>query len=176
LEEVFPNAIAKGPDIKVSEWWYAAAPMSTFTFGIQLVLNISLAIIFVVSIIIIMNTLIISVMERTKEIGTIRALGGKKSFIFKLFIAETCIVSVLFGFLGLVIGTGIIFLLQLVGIPAEAISFLGTLTTSNVLYPSLSFWTILYSLLFIGIVGILSSLYPVYYAVKISPIKALQEE
>ena len=36
-----------------------------------------------------MNTLIISIVERTGEIGTMRALGGEKSFIRGLFLAET---------------------------------------------------------------------------------------
>lgn len=176
LEDVFISELAKGPDFMISEWWHAAAPMSMITQAIKAVLNIALIIIFTVSAIIIMNTLIISVMERTAEIGTIRALGGQKGFIFRLFVLESLTISAFFGGLGILFGALLIQMVHQVGIPAPQDSFLRTLINADVLYPTLSAGTVLYALLFIGIIGLVSSLYPVRFALKVEPIKAIQSE
>lgn len=176
LEDVFSSELAKGPDYMISEWWHAAAPMSMITQGIKGVLNIALIIIFAVSTIIIMNTLVISVMERTAEIGTIRALGGQKGFIFRLFVLESLTISAFFGGLGILMGALLIQVIQLLGIPAPPDSFMRTLINADTLYPTLSPRTVVYSFIFIGIIGLVSSLYPVNFALQVDPIKAIQSE
>ncbi|MGL1891848.1 MAG: FtsX-like permease family protein [Spirochaetaceae bacterium] len=176
LEELYPYALSPGPDYMVSEWWHAASPMSTTTTAIQASMNFALIIIFIVVIIIIMNTLMISVMERTGEIGTLRAIGGQKSFIFYLFITETMTISLIFGTLGMIVGSLVITILGNIGIPAADGSFLQMIAGGNSINPSLSAWTIGFSLLFMFVVGVLSSLYPVFYAMKIQPVEAMREE
>lgn len=175
LEELFPYSLSPGPDYMVSEWWHAAAPMSTTTMGIQWVMNFALIIIFIVAIIIIMNTLIISVMERTGEIGTLRAMGGQKSYVFALFTSETMAISLIFGLLGMVAGSVVIALLGKGGIPATEGSMLQMIAGGNMIYPGLSSWTIAFSFVFMLIVGLLSSLYPVIFAMKIQPVEAMRE-
>jgi ABC-type lipoprotein release transport system permease subunit len=176
LEEIFPYSLSPGSDYMVSEWWHAAAPMSMTTVGIQAVMNFALIIIFIVVIIIIMNTLIISVMERTGEIGTIRAMGGQKRFIFTLFTAETMTISLIFGILGMIAGAIVITILGKIGIPAEEGSLLQMIAGGNSINPGLSAWTIGFSFIFMFIVGILSSLYPVFFAMKIQPYEAMRQD
>ena len=53
-----------------------------------------------VAVIIMMNTLVISVIERTGEIGTMRALGARKGFVWKMFLVETLTIAVVFGLIG----------------------------------------------------------------------------
>ncbi len=176
LEEIYPYALSPGPDYMVSEWWHAASPMSTTTTAIQASMNFALTIIFIVVIIIIMNTLMISVMERTGEIGTLRAMGGQKSFIFYLFITETMTISLIFGTIGMIVGSLVITILGNIGIPAADGSFLQMIAGGNSINPSLSAWTIGFSFIFMLVVGVLSSLYPVFYAMKIQPVEAMREE
>jgi len=176
LEEIFPYALSPGPDYMVSEWWHAASPMSSTTMAIQYVMNFALIIIFIVAVIIIMNTLIISVMERTGEIGTLRAMGGQKSFVFYLFTAETMTISVIFGSLGILAGALVINILGKVGIPAAEGSMLQMIAGGNIINPGLSSWTIIFSFIFMLVVGILSSIYPVFYAMKIQPVEAMRQD
>lgn len=176
LEEIYPYALSPGSDYMVSEWWHAASPMSSTTVAIQASMNFALIIIFIVVIIIIMNTLMISVMERTGEIGTLRAMGGQKSFIFYLFIAETMTISIIFGTIGIIAGSLLITILGNIGIPAAEGSFLQMIAGGNSINPSLSAWTIGFSLIFMLVVGFLSSLYPVFYAMKIQPVEAMRED
>ena len=176
LEEVYPYSLSPGPDYMVSEWWHAASPMSSTTVAIQAVMNFSLVIIFIVVIIIIMNTLIISVMERTGEIGTLRAMGGQKSFVFYLFTAETMTISLIFGTLGMLAGALVISILGKVGIPATEGSLLQMIAGGNSINPGLSAWTISFSFIFMLVVGIFSSIYPVLFAMKIQPVEAMRQD
>ncbi len=174
LEEVFPLEINRGADVHVSDWWLAAAPMSMITMGIKLVLNIAMIIIVVVMIIIIMNTLIISVMERTSEIGTMRAIGGQKIFILKMFILETLTISMLFGCIGLLVGSGFIYLINLIGIKVPEGTFLEMILAGNILRPVVSVSSITQSFIFMIVIGLFSCLYPVFFALKIRPVKAIE--
>lgn len=176
LEETYPYALIPGPDYMVSLWWHVAAPMSSTVMSIQWVMNFSLSILFIVAIIIIMNTLIISVMERTGEIGTIRAMGGRKSFIFGLFTAETMTISFIFGMLGLLAGALAIGILGWKGIPATEGSMMQLIAGGNTLYPALSPWIAGFSVIFMLLVGLLSSIYPVLHALKISPVEAMRQD
>lgn len=175
LEELFPHSMMAGPDYTVSEWWHASAPMSTTTVAIQWVMNIGLVILFIVAIIIIMNTLVISVMERTGEIGTIRAMGGQKSFVTRLFITETLMISFLFGTIGFLAGWLVIAILGGQGIPAPDGSMLQMIAGGNHIYPKLSLWTIGFSTVFMLVVGLVSCIYPLNLAMKIQPVEAMRD-
>ena len=60
--------------------------------------------VFFVAILIIMNTLIIAILERTAEIGMMRAIGARKGFVGGMFLAETLQLSIVFGGAGMVFG------------------------------------------------------------------------
>lgn len=53
-----------------------------------------------------LNTLSVSLLQRTKEVGILKALGAKRSDIFKMFIFEAFLISFLGGSLGLLFGYG----------------------------------------------------------------------
>ena len=56
-----------------------------------------------------LNTLSISLLQRTKEVGILKALGAKRGDIFKMFIFEAILISVVGGLLGLASGYGLAF-------------------------------------------------------------------
>jgi len=153
-------------------WWVSAMPDSATYTGVQLLFNVAIFILGFVAIIIIMNTLVVSVMERTGEIGTMRALGAQKGFIRRMFIAETGFITLVFGAIGLAIGALIILALNKVGISTDndALRFLGG---GGILRPTISSAPITMSLVFMGIVAGFSWMYPVSIALKVSPLKAI---
>lgn len=75
------------------------------------------AIIAVIIVLSIFNTMIMSVMERTAEIGTLMALGHTRRRILRLFLVEGAMLGVVGGLLGLLIGSVLAWLLSYVGIP-----------------------------------------------------------
>ena len=107
-----------------------------------------------------MNIMLVSVAERTKEVGLIKAIGGKSSTIKKQFLLEAIIISVLGALLGIVLGI-------LVGN-----SFAILLNTGFVIHWG---W-VLYGIIICGGVGLLAGMYPAIKAGKLNPIEALRYE
>jgi putative ABC transport system permease protein len=161
--------------VRAQGWWVSAMPDSLTYSGLKLLFNVAIFILGFVSIIIIMNTLVVSVMERTSEIGTMRALGARKSFVRKMFIAETVSVTAAFGLLGMAIGAAVIFALGKAGIPTDndALRYLGG---GGILRPVIGAQPVILSLSFMALIALTSWIYPVIIALKISPLKAITTE
>ncbi|HEB11779.1 MAG TPA: FtsX-like permease family protein [Spirochaetales bacterium] len=105
-------------DAGVSDWLSFAGMGAEMAYSIKSVFNILIMIIAVVAVIIIMNTLVISVTERIPEIGTMRAIGAQKSFVRRMILIETVMISGIFGLIGILLGVGVLGILYLSGIQA----------------------------------------------------------
>jgi putative ABC transport system permease protein len=108
----------------------------------------------------IMNIMLVTVRERTKEIGIRKALGARQSQILAQFLIEAILITTLGGLLGL------------------GVSYIGTLIISwitdfNVI---LGFDSVILSLTFSIVIGVIFGLYPAYNASKLEPVEALRFE
>lgn len=156
-------------------WMVSAIPDSLIYDGVRLVLNIFIIILSIVATIIIMNTLVVSVMTRTVEIGTMRAIGAQKSFIVRMFIVETTSITIVFGILGFLIGIIILSVLYFIGIPTEN-NFLSFLGGGLTIKPFISLGPVIISILLMAAIGLLSWIFPVLMALKVTPLKAISME
>ena len=130
--------------------------LSTITIAISVIAGIAL----VVGGIGVMNIMLVSITERTREIGTRKALGAKNSSIRVQFIVEAMIICLIGGIFGVILGIGGgIFASNLLGYPAK---------------PSIS--GIIISLLFSISIGVFFGYYPANKAAKMNPIDALRYE
>ena len=108
----------------------------------------------------IMNILLVSVTERTREIGVRMAIGAKAYHILLQFLVESMTLSMMGGLLGIVIGV----------VSARVIASLAH-------WPSLlSPTTVVGSFLFSGVLGVIFGYYPAYKASRLDPIEALRYE
>lgn len=164
-----------GIPAQAGDWEAAAGPFATTADVIRQVFNVAIIIVGIVALIIMMNTLVISVIERTSEIGTMRALGAQKGFVWRMFLVETITITTVFGIAGSLLSFLVVGILNMIGIPATNV-FLRVLFAGEALHPSLSAVTVLTSLLIATIVGIAAHIYPVSVALKIAPIRAIQTE
>jgi putative ABC transport system permease protein len=112
------------------------------------------------------NILLITVKERTQEIGIRRALGAKPWEIKTQIIMESVTLSILAGILGIIGGGGVLYLLNTI--------FSGP--NSALINPSVNISTILAALFTLVTLGTLIGLIPASKAVKIRPIEALRDE
>lgn len=114
------------------------------------------------------NTMFMSVMERTRQIGLLKSLGATDNEVMKLFLIE----SGLFGVVGGVIGvtTGILISVLISSIGLQMMGPGGTMST--VVSPQL----IIFALAFSIIVGVLSGVMPARAAAKMNPVDALRFE
>ncbi len=114
----------------------------------------------------IMNIMLATVTERTKEIGIRRALGAKRRHITLQFLIETTLISITGGLLGISLGMGVAIALPIV------VHYLGGAD-----YPTaITTWSVVGSFLISGAIGIGFGLYPAVIAARMNPIEALRHE
>lgn len=123
---------------------------------------------FIVAITGIMATMFTSVIERTREIGVLKAIGYSSKHILILILAESLVMSIIGGLIGIGIGTVGAFIL------ASRSFRLGTV----VLYasPDISPWLLGFSIGMAVFVGLVGGFIPAYRASKIMPVEALRYE
>jgi putative ABC transport system permease protein len=164
---------ANGIDAAAAGWQRAAGPFATIPSLIRILLVAAILIVSVVAVIIIMNTLVGSVIERTSEIGTMRALGAKKGFVWRMFFIETLTISIVFGLIGTAIGAAMVAVLNAASVPA-ANPILQLLVGGPVLRPVISASALGASIIVFVMIGVIAHLYPVAVALKIPPIRAIR--
>jgi putative ABC transport system permease protein len=107
-----------------------------------------------------MNIMLVSVSERTREVGLIKAIGGKSKMVSRQFLLEAIIISVLGALFGIMLGI-------VVGNLFSIVLNTGFVVPWN--------WVI-YGIIICTIVGLLAGLYPALKAGKLNPIEALRYE
>ncbi|MFN2457763.1 MAG: ABC transporter permease [Chitinophagaceae bacterium] len=107
-----------------------------------------------------MNIMLVSVTERTKEVGLIKAIGGKGKNVRQQFLTEAVIISILGALFGIILGI-------LVGNLFSMVLDTGFVVPWN--------W-VMYGIIICTIVGLLAGLYPALKAGKLNPIEALRYE
>src|SRR5215475_12506774 len=107
-----------------------------------------------------MNIMLVSVRERTREIGVRRALGARKRTIIIQFLIEAATVSAIGGTLGTLVGLG----------TAKVISEITPLAAD------VKPLTVLFGILFAAVVGLLFGIWPAARAANLDPVEALRYE
>jgi len=130
----------------------------------------------------IMNIMTVSVMERTREIGILKAIGAKSRTVLAMFLTETLLIGLIGGLIGIAAGYGLSHgLAYALGIflqPSQGRTGIGqnpdaeSLTITPIFSP---IWTII-AFAFAIIVCVIFGLYPARKAAKLDPVKALRYE
>jgi putative ABC transport system permease protein len=112
----------------------------------------------------VMNIMLVSVTERTREIGTRKAMGATKRDILRQFFAESAMLTVASGFLGLTAGIGICSGLQALPLP------------DFVPHPIVSWISIVASILTLSLITVTAGMYPAQRAADMTPVESLRYE
>jgi len=115
----------------------------------------------------IMNTMYTSVLERTKEIGTMKAIGAKNSDVLKIFLFESGLLGLVGGVMGVLIGVAV----------GKAVEYIATAQLGTPYLQAIFGWQlILGALAFSFLTGAASGILPAIQASKLKPAQALRYE
>jgi putative ABC transport system permease protein len=128
----------------------------------------------------VINTMMMSISERTREIGTLMALGAKRAQVMRIFMSEAFIIGLTGGVVGVLIGAGVSLVLpSLTGSAAGSTTVgfagagAGTLLRGG-LQPALTGFNLVLSFALGTLVGTLAGLYPAWRASRMNPVEALR--
>lgn len=166
------NSSLQGNNVDIYSWQKLSSMLNSVVALMSTINGILVAILLALTMIAIMNTILMSVFERTREIGTLMAIGASARQVKTIFIMESLFIGMIGVVLGGILGT----------LVNSTVSVLGGLhlppppgqTRGIVLHPAvLPLRFILVSLLVLGI-SALGALYPARHAAKQRPVEALR--
>lgn len=162
-----------GWPVQAVSWRSAAGSTATYLFWIRFIFNVGVIVVLFAGFIVINNTLVVNVLNRTQEIGTMRAEGASRKFVSAECMVETFILTITAGIIGCILGSIASAFISSMNIHLGN-SFLVQLFGSDTLSFSVSILNILESIALSVVLGLIGWIYPVHMALKVSPVRAMQ--
>ncbi|MCK4243940.1 ABC transporter permease, partial [Candidatus Bathyarchaeota archaeon] len=160
LTELFPEATITTPEAILSR---IGDVLGTVNGALMALGSVSL----VVGAIGVMNTITMSIYERTREIGMMKAVGGKRRHILFIFLSESAVIGVIGGIIGIMFGISM----------AYGLSYLVTMLGSTVTLPIIvSPQTVLTGFTIGLVLAVAAGFYPSWKASNMRPVEALRYE
>ncbi|MGD9199920.1 MAG: FtsX-like permease family protein [Chitinispirillia bacterium] len=161
--------------IRAITWQKATGMIGSMAVLIKTSLFVFVMLLFFVAIIIIINTLSMAAIERTTEIGMMRAVGAQKGFIRTMFLGETGMLSAVFGGCGIIAGIITVNLIAVFNITTDN-DMVQLLYGGDTFRPLLSIIDIGLAVFQLIIVTFVAVIYPIRIAGNISPLDAISRE
>jgi ABC-type antimicrobial peptide transport system permease subunit len=117
------------------------------------------------------NTMIMSIRERTREIGIMKAIGGSDAEIMKIFFFEACLIGFMGGFFGVLIGWAVTSIANPI-----VNKYVVRSATTYIQFFSIPWYLWGGAILFAMLIALLAALYPASQAARVDPIKALRHD
>jgi len=175
--EVKPSIRKLAGNNEVQTWKELSPEMALLTSSMDQYMYIFVLIILLALCFGIINTMLMAVLERVKEIGMLMAVGMNKRRIFKMIILESSLLTVSGGAFGILIGSVITKIFETVPINlsmfAEGLESYGF---ASQIYTSLRTDTLIITAILVILTGVLSAVYPARKAVKLNPAEATRTE
>jgi putative ABC transport system permease protein len=159
--------------VEIIEWSQFLSLITTLSLGLKVLLTIIGSFTLSIGAVGVVNIMLVSVSERTREIGVLKALGARRSHILLQVLIEGLVLTLLGGFFGFLLATGLV---RAIG----SLPFLGPLfqDTSGAgdIHLSISLSALLISGIILVIVGVVAGMIPAIRAARMDPVQAFRSE
>jgi len=177
LEETTQIIGALNPDLLTESWKDLSPEMGYMDDLMGVYMYFIIIIILFALCFAIINTMLMAVLERVKEIGMLMAVGMNKLRVFSMLMLESIFLTLSGGFLGIVLGYILFLFFQKNGIDmsiwGEGLEAMGF---AAIIYPEFDYGMIIPIIILVILTGLLSSLYPAYKALKLNPADSIRTD
>lgn len=160
---------ALGPEFEVQRWDEVVPYIESLAATENFMFNLITSIFLIVVLLGVLNSMLMNVLERTREIGTMMSLGFKRAQIVKLFVIEGTLLGFFGGLVGVTLGVAGVFVFQKSGVhlnaPGSEIDF--------VLYPDVTLLFLVRALVSATVGSAIATLWPARRASGLRPVEAL---
>jgi ABC-type lipoprotein release transport system permease subunit len=167
----------KLPDLEITNWKEIQPDLAMMTDFVQQIYAVFMLIILAALAFGIVNTMLMVVLERTRELGMLTAIGMNKKKVFSMIMLESVFLSLIGGIAGMFVGWGTILLTAKNGINftqyAEGMEAFGY---SAHVYPEIGAGFFIMVTILVFLTGVASSIYPALKALKLNPVEAIRTE
>lgn len=163
----------KGTSVDVSTMYETASDILKLENVLKIITLSAVLVLFFIILLGVVNTLRMTIRERTREIGTVRAIGMQKNDVRNAFILETFFLALFASISGVLAAFGAMHLLSLITIDMPNNPF-GMLLVNGHLYFLPTFWGITSNVLLILFIAVATAFFPARRASELSPAKALR--
>ena len=164
------------PSISAQPWQKLLPEVAQMIDYVQMNLRLIIGIVFGVVAIGVMNTLLMSVMERVREFGIMMALGTRPGEIVRIVVYEAIVLTLIGLLAGYIVGAAIVGYFSAAGIDlsryAAGVTTIPGLT--GVIYPELAVQSVVYPAVTLFVLSLLAALYPAWKAAQLAPVEAIR--
>jgi putative ABC transport system permease protein len=176
-EAITSDLKVKFPDLDIVSWKQLQPDLAMMTDYVHQIYGLFMGIILAALAFGIVNTMLMVVLERTREIGMLTAIGMNKKKVFSMIMLESVFLSLIGGVAGMFVGWIAILLSAKNGINfAQYAQGMEALGYSAHVYPEIGAGFFLLGTILIIFTGIISSVYPALKALKLNPVEAIRTE
>jgi ABC-type lipoprotein release transport system permease subunit len=165
-----------GLNLTVIDWKQAAGTLGQTMTGLQVALYASAFILFAIALVIMNNAMVMAMLQRVKEIGTMRAIGAQRRFVLLMSLVESIAVGLVFGLAGAAAAAGLVGIVRALGGIRSDNAQLQFLFSGPTLMPRFAGSGLVIALGIVIFVSVVSGIYPAVLATRITPIEAMQSE
>jgi putative ABC transport system permease protein len=175
INEVMEQYAAKWNLIEVKSWMDISPEMKLLIGFFDEYMTVFMLIVFLAVAFGIVNTMLMSVLERTRELGMMFAIGMNKRKIFGMITMETVLLMLAGLPAGLISGLVTVWYFGKQGVDFGSSEVMANFGFGDVLYPAITYQQVLTTVSFILIITMISSVYPSVRAILIKPFEAIRK-
>ena len=164
MQQDLEQALSAYPTVDVQSQAQFKEQISSNVNQILAVMVMLLSLAILIAVLGIVNTLVLSVIERTREIGMLRAVGAMRGQIRRMVVLESLVIAVYGALAGLVLGVGF------------AVALQRTLVEQGIEVLDIPWTGLVVFLVLAGVVGVLAALWPAYRAGRLDVLQAVTTE